>query len=148
MPEDNIASYNLRLNLDNEQHMRIYKVLSDLNLAIHKSKNKFIVEALDFYIRSFDEEDLVKKVAQARAKKQGWVSRNDFESLKAEMKIEVRNEIIQLLGSMILGNQINVLQPTIEDTKADQSRMIEYDSEDEFVGMTNQEAISLISSWG
>lgn len=60
MPKENIAGFSLRLNLDNEQHMRIYKVLHDLNVDIHKSKNQFMVEALDFYLRSFEEDDLVR----------------------------------------------------------------------------------------
>jgi len=63
MPKENITSFNFRLNLDNEQHLRVYKIFHNLNVDIHKSKNQFIVDALDFYIRSFEEEDfsLMKK---------------------------------------------------------------------------------------
>ncbi|MHB8129035.1 MAG: hypothetical protein ACYDEX_08570 [Mobilitalea sp.] len=148
MPKENVAGFSLRLNLDNEQHMRIYKVLHDLNVDIHKSKNQFMVEALDFYIRSFEEEKLVKNATIAQAKKQGWISRDDFENFKAEIKIEIRNEMIQLLGSMIVGKQFNVAQTVTEVSTATQSKKAERADEDEIVGMTDPEAISLISSWG
>ena len=148
MPKENITSFNFRLNLDNEQHLRVYKIFHNLNVDIHKSKNQFIVDALDFYIRSFEEEDLVKNATMTRAKKQGWVTRDDFENFKAEMKIEIRNEMIQLLGSLIAGKQINAAQAVTEDALAIQSRDIEHDTGEEVVGMTDPDAISLISSWG
>lgn len=148
MPKENIASFNLRLNLGNEQHLRIYKVLHDLNVDIHKSKNQFIVEALDFYIRSFEDDDLVKNAAMTRAKKQGWVSRNDFENFKTEMKVEVRNELIHLLGSMITGKQINVSEGVTQATSSNEMKPIDREVEDDIVGMTDADAISLISSWG
>jgi hypothetical protein len=148
MPKENVAGFSLRLNLDNEQHMRIYKVLHDLNVDIHKSKNQFMVEALDFYIRSFEEDDLVKNAMMTNANKQGWVSKNDFDDFRTEMKVEIRNELIQLLGAMIAGKQINVAQTVSEVSTVTQSKEIERAGEDEIVGMTDPEAISLISSWG
>lgn len=83
-----------------------------------------------------------------RAKKQGWVSRDDFETFKAEMKIEIRNEMIQLLGSLIAGKQINVAQSVTEGATVSQSKGFEHDAGEEIVGMTDPDAISLISSWG
>lgn len=148
MPKENITSFNFRLNLDNEQHLRVYKVFHNLNVDIHKSKNQFIVDALDFYIRSFEEEDLVKNATMTRAKKQGWVCRDDFETFKAEMKIEIRNEMIQLLGSLIAGKQINVAQTVNEGVGISQSKGVEHGDGEEIVGMTDPDAISLISSWG
>lgn len=82
------------------------------------------------------------------ANKQGWVSRNDFDDLRTEMKVEIRNELIQLLGAMIAGKQINVAQTVTESSRTTQSKEIERAGEDEIVGMTDPEAISLISSWG
>ena len=53
MAKTNICYHRLRLNIDNEQHQRVEKVLADLNTEIHKSVNKFIVDSIDFYIRSW-----------------------------------------------------------------------------------------------
>ena len=52
MSKTNICYHSLRLNMDNEQHQRVEKVLANLNTEIHKSVNKFIVDSIDFYIRN------------------------------------------------------------------------------------------------
>jgi hypothetical protein len=148
MPKENIAGFSLRLNLDNEQHIRIYKVLHELNVDIHKSKNQFMVEALDFYIRSFEEDDLLKNAMIAKANKQGWVSKSDFEEFKTEMKVEVRNELIQLLGGMIAGKNINDVHAISSVSAVSQHVGSDFGVAEEVSGMTNQDAINLISSWG
>lgn len=76
------------------------------------------------------------------------MTRDDFENFKAEMKIEIRNEMIQLLGSLIAGKKVNAAQTVTEGALAIQSRDIERDAGAEVVGMTDPDAISLISSWG
>ena len=52
----NIVKHSLRLNLQEEEQRRIQEVLENLNKEIHRSENLFIIRALDFYIRSFEEE--------------------------------------------------------------------------------------------
>ena len=52
----NIVKHSLRLNLQEEEQRRIQEVLENLNKEIHRSENLFITRALDFYIRSFEEE--------------------------------------------------------------------------------------------
>ena len=54
----NVANHSLRLNLDNEQHRRVERVLADLNLDVHKSINQFLVEAVDCYIRKLEGTEL------------------------------------------------------------------------------------------
>ena len=43
MARSNVANHSLRLNLDNEQHRRVEKVLAGLNLDVHKSINQSIL---------------------------------------------------------------------------------------------------------
>ena len=45
----------LRLNMQNDQHQRIQRVLESLNKDVHKSENQFMIKAIDFYIQSFDD---------------------------------------------------------------------------------------------
>lgn len=58
MARSNVANHSLRLNLDNEQHRRVEKVLAGLNLDVHKSINQFLVEAADAYISRLEGSDL------------------------------------------------------------------------------------------
>ena len=48
MGKSNICYHNVRLNLDNEQHCRVHRILAELNTEIHKSVNQFIVDAVEF----------------------------------------------------------------------------------------------------
>ncbi|HWT74418.1 MAG TPA: hypothetical protein VN258_06830 [Mobilitalea sp.] len=148
MSKENISCFNFRLNLDNEQHMRVYKIFHNLNVDIHKSKNQFVVDALEFYIRSFEEDDLVKDAMTAKAKKQGWLSRDDFEDLKIEIKLEIRDELIHLLGQMVAGKQTADTHTELEVCSTNNRKLIDRNTNDEVVGMTDPDAISLISSWG
>ena len=109
MAKSNICYHNVRLNLDNEQHCRIHKVLAELNTEIHKSVNQFIVDAVDYYIRSLNDESLVKEAGEPK-KDAGYISREDLDSIRSELKNEVKNEIIMLLGAALGGGAARVAE--------------------------------------
>ena len=109
MAKSNICYHNVRLNLDNEQHCRIHKVLAELNTEIHKSVNQFIVDAVDYYIRSLNDESLVKEAGKPK-KDAGYISREDLDSIRSELKNEVKNEIIMLLGAALGGGAARVAE--------------------------------------
>ena len=46
MARKDVEQFNLRLNLNNPNHLKIYRTFQDLNTDIHKSRNNFIIEAL------------------------------------------------------------------------------------------------------
>ena len=100
MAKSNICYHNVRLNLDNEQHCRIHKILAELNTEIHKSVNQFIVDAVDYYIRSLNDESLVKGAGEPK-KNAGYITREDLDSIRSELKNEVKSEIIMLLGAAL-----------------------------------------------
>ena len=109
MAKSNICYHSVRLNLDNEQHCRVHKVLSELNTEIHKSVNQFIVDAVDYYIRSLNDESLVKDAVEPK-KNAGYISRDDLDSIRAELKSEVKNEIIMLLGAALGAGGVRVAE--------------------------------------
>lgn len=93
----NIVYHSLRMNLDNEQHRRVHQVLAKLNTEIHKSINQFLIDAADFYIQSFQEEGLFKE----SKKETKYISRQDLEIVRRELREEMKNEIIILLGTAL-----------------------------------------------
>lgn len=93
----NIVYHNLRMNLDNEQHRRVHLVLAKLNTEVHKSVNQFLIDAADFYIRSFQEEDILPKSKQESK----YISKQELETIRREWKEEMKNEIIILLGTAL-----------------------------------------------
>lgn len=93
----NIVYHSLRMNLDNEQHRRVHQVLAKLNTEIHKSVNQFLIDAADFYIQSFQGEGLFKE----SKKETKYISRQDLEIVRRELREEIKNEIIILLGTAL-----------------------------------------------
>ena len=87
--------------MQNEQHKRIQKVLEGLNKDIHKSENQFIIKAIDFYIRSFEEDDIVEK--QHRNRKPEYVTVEAIEGIRKELESSMKDELIRLLGTAITG---------------------------------------------
>jgi hypothetical protein len=109
MAKSNICYHNVRLNLDNEQHCRVHKILAELNTEIHKSVNQFIVDAVDFYIRSLNDESLVKETGEPK-KNAGYITREDLDGIRSDLKNEVKNEIIMLLGAALGGGAARVAE--------------------------------------
>ena len=58
MGKENIIRHNLRLNMDNKHHAMINGIIMGLDPGIYKSRNHFIVDALDFYIENVGRETL------------------------------------------------------------------------------------------
>lgn len=109
MAKSNICYHNVRLNLDNEQHCRAHKVLAELNTDIHKSVNQFIVDAVDFYIRSLNDESLMKEAGEPK-KNAGYITREDLDGIRSDLKNEVKNEIIMLFGAALGAGTVRVVE--------------------------------------
>ena len=103
MAKTNICYHSLRLNMDNEQHQRVEKVLADLNTEIHKSANKFIVDSIDFYIRSLDGENLVAQPGGKKEKE--YLTREDFAGICADIREQARDEVVRMLGMALAGSR-------------------------------------------
>ena len=101
MAEQSLVRYCLRLNLENEQHKRIQKVLVGLNKDIHKSANQFIIKAIDFYIQSFEEDDLMGMLQEKKHPE--YVKMEDLADIRKEIESDLKDELIRLLGSAITG---------------------------------------------
>lgn len=108
MAKSNIVNRSYRLNLDDEQQRRVNKVLAGLNKDIHKSVNQFITDAIDFYANSFGEENLLRETGGQ--KKEEYISRSDLDGIREELKNDVKNEIIMLLGAALGGGVARVAE--------------------------------------
>ncbi len=103
----------IRLNMHNPDHVLINDVIQNLDPKIFKSKNQFILDAIQFYIDNYGSETFIaKKKENERAE---YIRSEDIEDIKAEVIEaainEARKEVIRLLGGVISG--MNVGQPVI-----------------------------------
>ena len=118
MAKPNICYHNVRINLDNEQHCRVHRVLSKLNKKVHKSVNQFIVDAVDFYINSMNDENLVEDAVEQK-KDAGYITRDDLDGIRAELKNEAKNEIIMLLGAALGAGTVRAAEGAAERNRMD-----------------------------
>ena len=99
-----IMESTFRLNLLNPQHAKINEVIKGLNPKIYKSKNQFLIEACEFYIDHYGEDDIPSKEEK---RYEQFVTRDEIEQIKKEIEYsamtEARKEVISLLGGALAG---------------------------------------------
>lgn len=106
MAKDNLLYNSFRLNVKNPRHVKIHNVLKNLNPS-YKSKNQFLVEAVEYYIDHIGEEDLTIKKNKKVSPEHDYVTKEELEVMKQDIcnqaMTEARNEVIRLLGGMVAG---------------------------------------------
>lgn len=116
MAKSNIVNRSYRLNLDDEQQRRVNKVLVGLNKDIHKSVNQFITDAIDFYANSFGDESQLRETEERKKKEEEYILRSDLDGIREELKNEVKNEIIILLGAALGGGAARMAEGSMGRT--------------------------------
>ena len=140
MARSNVANHSLRLNLDNEQHRRVEKVLAGLNLDVHKSINQFLVEAADAYISRLEGSDLTYEDIPKKEKVR-YITKDDLEELRREIKDELQKEMISILGSALITGKV------IQMPEVMAAREFVTPKETGDVG-ANETTMGLVSAWG
>lgn len=103
---DNLIYFTLRLNLDNPQHMKVGKVLKNLNPERYKSANKYMIDAIDFYIDHGNDDTYAEFVEPDKCR---FVRKEDFDYLQEKVCekaiMSAKDEIIRLLGDIVVRNE-------------------------------------------
>lgn len=100
--------YSFRLNLDNPEHLKIYRVLEDLNLDIYKSKASFMIKAIAKYIDGYTEEELMIHAQKKKEIDESYVRKKDIEDLEARITANVIKEVAQMLSNSVMRNQASM----------------------------------------
>ena len=135
--KDNIVYHNMRMNLDNEQHRRIHMVLTDLNTNVHKSVNQFLIDATDAYIRKLEGNELTNE-EKAQPEEHLYITRDDLDKMRREIKDELQKEMISILGSALITGKV-IQMPEVREVVTPE--------ETEDVS-ANETTMGLVSSWG
>ena len=110
MARKDVVQYNLRLNLNNPNHLKIFRTLQDLNTDIHKSRNNFITEALLRYINCSSEDELTNSGAKKKQEENGFVTRSELVELESIITAKVMKEVAEFMSRAALSNQ-NMMNP-------------------------------------
>ena len=108
MAKENLVFNSLRLNMNNPQHVKINEILCSIDKDVCKSKNQFIIDAIEFYIDNFGKNVLVKEENDSR-----YVTADELEEVKKELMeaamTEARREVISILGAAVAGRVLGSL---------------------------------------
>ena len=84
--------YSFHLNLNNPDHLKIYRTLEDLNTDIHKSVSNFVIKAVIQYINDASRSSLTKSGKNEKENLEGYVTR--LELSEAKLQIVIRQIIL------------------------------------------------------
>lgn len=98
--------YSIRLNLRNEQHARVHYILRNLNMDFHKSLNQFMINAIDGYVQSLDDDTMSEPTVHKRE----ILTRNDLAEIQEGIYGVVSDSVITALGKALLSNQETALE--------------------------------------
>ena len=105
MARENLVFNSLRLNMNNPQHVKINEILCSIDKDVCKSKNQFIIDAIEFYIDNFGKQVLVKEETDTQ-----YVTTDELEDIKKELMeaamTEARREVIRILGTAVSGSRV------------------------------------------
>lgn len=136
--KDNIVYHNMRMNLENEQHRRIHRILLDLNTDVYKSVNQFLIDATDSYIRKLEGKELTNE-DMGRQEESIYATREDVEKAVREMKDEILREMISILASSMFAGKVVQMPEAKPVVEVPEER--EEETADETM-------MGLASSWG
>lgn len=99
--------YSFHLNLNNPDHLKVYRTLEDLNTDIHKSISNFAVKAVVQYINGASRSSLTMTGKEEKDNLEGYVTRQELGEAKLQIKAEVMKEVAQLFGNAAMaGRQV------------------------------------------
>lgn len=125
MKERDAGNYhNVRCSRNNPQHVYVHKILCDLNLDIFKSRNQFIIDAVEYYSKSLNQEDLSRTAAMEYIHNSEKKEDLDIEELK--------KEIISEVTLAVQTNVIAALMNEFVKVSAQRGRIVKTEEHDEY----------------
>lgn len=117
MARDDSIMHAFRLNINNPDHLKIHKILRDLDLSIYKSKSSFIVEILKAHL--LGDGEYVPLSDSDVAQQGGYVTKEYVDNLKADIRKELEAEIRQELFNMVISAMSGAVRTVnIEQTQS------------------------------
>ena len=117
MAKDEIVQYNIRLNLNNPNHLRLHHAILNANMEIYKSKNNYLRKVAYRGIfgesESLDEENDIVDLGQL-------VTKKELEEQVKKIKESVMREMIGMMLSFMAGKtpMISTI-PRVEEPEED-----------------------------
>lgn len=161
-----VRQFTCRMSYDDEEQVKIMQTLDDLNTDVYKSVNRFMIEALKYYIKAINDGTLTNAEA---SQKKDYVTRNEIAEMmlqfdeklkeaKEEVKSSLYEELFKLLtGTLIAANspfsQKTLVDPSLQQSETGGSHNSEEQSQNKTEDISGQlsqfdNVLSQVMSWG
>lgn len=117
MAKDEIVQYNIRLNLNNPNHLRLHQAILNANMEIYKSKNNYLRKVAYRGIfgesESLDEDNDIVDLSQL-------VTKKELEEQVKKIKDSVMQEMLGMMFSF-MANKTPMISamPKVEEQEKD-----------------------------
>ena len=141
------AQHTFRVNLNNPKHLLVHQTLMELNLDIHKSRAKFIIECLYSVIKGTEPCELTYLSDKEKDKmitKREVIEMND--ELRNDMN-DIENKVMEKMTKLLLEVFINnqTMRQTPYESKPPgnvENKNIEIDSTEDYEDATIDETLA------
>ena len=117
MAKDEVVQYNIRLNLNNPNHLRLHQAILNANMEIYKSKNNYLRKVAYRGIfgepEGLDEEDDIVDLSQL-------VTKKELENAEKRIKDSIMQEMLGMMFSSMAGRTPMIsAMPRVEEKEED-----------------------------
>ena len=105
----------LRFNYSNPEHMRLLGIVDSLDPKVYKSKNRFILDAIKYYVEKLEERNLLSWNADSN--KSVYVTEERLEEVVSDLKKSIKAEVYEDLLKSVLSSGVNAFHGKCSDTE-------------------------------
>ena len=95
----------VRFHLDEERDRRLFQQITSLDGEKFKSKNQFILQAIERYMEQMGE-NFIPESKRYASKKELQAVQENMEQLKVQLKNEIRTELYEQILGVLTGNTV------------------------------------------
>ncbi|TGX96167.1 hypothetical protein E5357_17100 [Hominisplanchenecus murintestinalis] len=127
--ESMYRSFTLRLRKNDKKEAAIIRILDSLDPEVAKSKNKLIIEAIEFYVAHYGEDELTLQASDDNR----YVTRKELQESLDEMKVFIQElnsncqkDVYENIVYSMFGRLIpNGTMPVMETEKTDSNEEVD-----------------------
>lgn len=95
----------VRFHLDEERDRRLFQQITSLDGEKFRSKNQFILQAIERYMEQMGE-NVIPEAKRYASKKELQAVQENMEQLKVQLKNEIRTELYEQILGVLTGNTV------------------------------------------
>ena len=127
----------LRFSMENPTHVKLFRIINNLDSDIYRSKNQFIMEALEAYVSGKSIDELCKKEAP--------LTKQDLLEFGNQMREDLKQELYQEMLVRIADTMMSAImrQPNGMQEQADQAETVSQKKEQ----TASEEMVDNVMKW-